>query len=458
MKLLYSLAFIGAFTLLTSCDDFLDTVPKGQTIPTTVADYGNIMKDISLSGSYDALPYFCSDDVLVPDEQVNLSGPSHKAYFWMENFYLQEEADPNWNDTYSKIYTVNVVINNIMEATEGSQEDKNRIMAEAKIFRAYYFWYLQSLYAPAYDAQTATTDLSVPLPTEPNLEAKLSRSTVGQVTAQILSDLEDIAESLPIKGSNNYKPTRAAAYAMRARMFFYMRQYDEAAAEAEKALALNNQLDDMREWSFTDDIPSETVNGKPQDISSLQKIWYHAVNGNGALRMVVLDNELLSLYKQNEKDLRFKFWFATGNADGPFYDENTYCYLQQTPNHNIGVPEMMLIKAEAMARKNDTKALDILNELRKYRFKDEDYTALTTADGESLLDIVLAERRRELALSGLRWFDMKRLGKEGIYTQTLTRTTPNGETHTLSPGSNRYLFPIPPEVIAKNSNIVQNPR
>lgn len=458
MKHLYQLGLGLLIALCASCDDFLDTVPKGKVIPTTVSDYGNIMKDISLSGSYDALPYFCSDDVFVPDEQINLGGPSHKAYFWMEHFYRQDEADKNWNDTYSKIYTVNVVINNIMGATEGSQEDKERIMAEAKIFRAYYYWYLQQLYAAAYDAETAATDLSVPMPLEPNLEAKLSRVTVEQVSAQILSDLEGIAEQLPVMGSNPYKPNRAAAYAMRARALFFMREYDKAAAEADQALKLNSQLDDMREWSFTDDIPSVTVNGMPQPISSAEKIWYHNVNGSGALRMTVVPEDLLALYKQNEKDLRLKFWFSTEDKNGFFYDENTYCYLQQTPNHNIGVPEMMLIKAEALARKNDAKALDILNELRKYRFQDADYTELTPQDGKNLLEIVLAERRRELALSGLRWFDMKRLIKDGLYTQTLTRVTPDGETHTLSPTSNRYLFPIPLEVIAKNGNIVQNPR
>lgn len=174
---------------------------------------------------------------------------------------------------------------------------------------------------------------------------------------------------------------------------------------------------------------------------------------------MAIGEDLLELYKQNEKDLRFKFWFSNVDNKGEyFYDENTYCYIQTTPNYNIGVPEMMLIKAEALARKNDSQALDILNELRKYRFTEEDYTMLTKDADKSLLDIVLEERRRELVLSGLRWFDMKRLVNEGIYTKTLTRTTPDGTVHTLAPGSNRYLFPIPQSIINKNSNIVQNPR
>lgn len=460
MKRIKNLFFlVGTMALFSSCSDFLDTLPKGKVIPTTVDDYGNLMKDMTLSNSYDALPYYCSDDLMIPSRAVNMASSSNKAYFWLESFYLPNEDDKNWNDAYNHLFTINVVLENIGTATGGTEADKNRIVAEAKIFRAYYYWYLQSLYAPAYNAATAATDLSVPLVTEPNLEAKHSRATVEQITAQILSDLEGIDQALPILGSNNYKPTRAAAYAMRARMFFYMGRYDEAATEAEKALELNSQLEDMREWSFPTEFPSGSINGKPTDITSPQKIWYHGVNGSGALRQMAIGEDLLALYRQNDKDLRFKFWFSNVDNKGEFvYDEETYCYIQTTPNYNIGVPEMMLIKAEALARKNNAEALDILNELRKYRFTEEDYTPLTEADGSSLLDIVLAERRRELALSGLRWFDMKRLANEGIYTQTLTRTSPDGTVHTLAPGSNRYLFPIPQSIINRNGNIVQNPR
>ena len=452
-------ALAGALMLFSSCNDFLDTLPKGKVIPTTVEDFGNLMKDMTLSTAYDGLPYYCSDDVLIPNRSINMSNATNKAYFWLESFYLDSEDDQNWNDTYNHLFTINVVLENIEGATGGTEEERRRIAAEAKIFRAYNYWYLQSLYGPAYNAATASTDLSVPLVTEPNLEAKHSRATVEQVTAQILKDLEGIEQDLPIMGSNNYKPTRAAAYAMKARVLFYLGRYDEAGKEAEKALELNNKIDDMRKWSFPTEFPSGSINGKPTDITSLQKIWYHSVNGSGALSQVAIGEGLLELYKKNDKDLRFKFWFSNVDNKGEFfYDENTYCYIQTTPNYNIGVPEMMLIKAEALARQNDPAALDILNELRKYRFTEEDYTALTAEDGNSLLEIVLEERRRELALSGLRWFDMKRLVQDGIYTQTLTRTSPDGETHTLAPGSNRYLFPIPQSVILQNGNIVQNPR
>ncbi len=70
-----------------------------------------------------------------------------------------------------------------------------------------------------------------------------------------------------------------------------------------------------------------------------------------------------------------------------------------------------------------------------------DYQPLIAADGESLLDIVLKERRRELCLNSLRWLDMKRLAAEGKYTKTLTRTL-NDKTYTLEPNSKLYVFPF----------------
>ena len=76
---------------------------------------------------------------------------------------------------------------------------------------------------------------------------------------------------------------------------------------------------------------------------------------------------------------------------------------------------------------------------------------------DKLLKVVLEERQRELAFNGVRFFDMKRLAKEGIYTRTLTRQF-EGTVYTLEPNSNRYMLPIAAKVRLLNTNIVQNPR
>lgn len=444
------MAVAATALLAVSCDDFIDTVPKGKVIPTTVEDFKGIVIDVTASSVAYPMANVCSDDVFYTSPNPNTS--TGKAYFWMEDFYKENEKDNAWNTTYEWMYKMNVVIDNIMGATEGTPEEKKAIMAEAKCWRAYYNWYLQSLYATG----TAVTDLSVPLVQHPDLEAKHSRATVQQVTDAIWSDLQDADNLLPEDAANHYRPNKAAVYALKARIYFYMGEYDKAAEQADLALAKNNALNDMRTWSFRDETkPYVGIENKPLNYyESPEKIWYQSTGFNSMITSYCISTDLQAMY--DASDLRFKFWFTNRDRRGELWEDGYYRYLQEL-DYSFTVPEMMLIQAEALARKNNTEALDILNDLRTMRFLPEDYMPLTQADGPDLLSIVLAERRRELALSGLRWLDMKRLAKERRYTTTVTRTL-DGVDYKLEPNSKLYVFPIPLQVLSLNPNMAPNDR
>lgn len=439
---------------LTACSDFTETTPKGKVIPTSTEDFKMMAMDVTNSSTAYPLANVCSDDVF-SDDQNGIDNTS-KAYYWMEDFYKENESDEAWNTTYGRIYIMNVVISNIMGSTEGTEAEKKAVMAEAKVWRAYYYWYLQSLYAKDYNESTANTDLSVPLSLTPDLEAELPRATVAEVTNQIWSDLEGAEDILPEVSTNNYRPTKGAVYALKARILFYEHKYDEAAEQAKLALQTNNELQDLRTWSFKNESkPSSGINGRPTNYyQSPEKIWYMSNGFPSIITSFCISDDLQSLYE--EGDLRFKFYFSNIDRRGNLWEDGRYRYLQNL-DYNFGVPEMMLIEAEALARKNDSKSLDILNELRQKRFSDADYHPLTAADGESLLDLVLKERRRELCLNGLRWLDMKRLGAEGKYTTTLTRTLED-KTYTLEPNSKLYVFPIPLQVLSLNKKVEPNDR
>ncbi len=134
--------------------------------------------------------------------------------------------------------------------------------------------------------------------------------------------------------------------------------------------------------------------------------------------------------------------------------------LDATGGTSIGldVPEVMLTKAECLARTGKTsEAMEVLNTLRKKRFAPADYQDLSAANADDALQIVLDERRRELMSRWIRFFDQKRLNKEARFAKTVTRVF-LGETFTLEPNSNRYVFPIATNYINLNPEIVQNPR
>lgn len=240
-------------------------------------------------------------------------------------------------------------------------------------------------------------------------------------------------------------------------MNLFFGNYDAALENAEEALKFNSKLLDYDTLYFYDESnPYEGVANRPLPEYSPELIMYRSASYSSILSSHLMSPELLEIF-DTEIDLRYKLNFTTLKWDGTPSEEPYPNIISWDVDYSIGVPEMMLIKAECLARKNDPGALDVLNMLRKKRIAADKYTDLPRVSGDKLLQVVLEERQRELAFNGVRFFDMKRLAKEGIYTRTLTRRF--GETtYTLEPNSNRYMFPIAAKVRLLNNNIVQNPR
>ena len=119
---------------------------------------------------------------------------------------------------------------------------------------------------------------------------------------------------------------------------------------------------------------------------------------------------------------------------------------------------MKLIIAEAAARSGDlTTALQQLDDIRTNRIQASSYVKFQSNNQASVLQAVLGERSNELPFSGLRWFDMRRLDKEGKMN-TVYRYDANGNViATLAPHSPRYTLQIPIQVLAFNPNMQQNP-
>lgn len=459
-----SLKYIAAIALLfgvSSCADFLDVIPKGKVIPKTTEDYDGMVKDPSHVSGIQPLPDVSGDNVEMPESYITgaLNSSNGRAYLWMPAFFKDTEDDSGWVKPYAAIFTMNIVIERVMDSEGGTAETKNRVMAEAKINRAYYHWTILNQYAGAYDKNTASKDLGAPVMLKSDLEVKAVRATVERTLAAILDDLNIDPMWLPTTGEpgNKYRITRQALHAFKARVHFYMYNYDLAAEEATKALAINDKLEDFNTYSFKDPLkPTSGVNNMSVYIDSPEVLMYRGSSFGSMSSMFNISAHLESVYNMYPGDLRLTFGYSDIARDGkPTDDGKKRCIREFNPL--IGVPEMMLIKAEALARKGDANALNLVNDLRKKRVATADYTDVTASGKDALLKIVLEERERELAYSGLRWFDMKRLGKEGIYTTTLTRTS-GTTTRTLVPNSPLYAFPISPKITAINNGLIQNPR
>ena len=139
-----------------------------------------------------------------------------------------------------------------------------------------------------------------------------------------------------------------------------------------------------------------------------------------------------------------------------FYGETCYI-LYAYQNVGFSSVENMLIAAECEARVGSKdNAMSYVNKLRDNRIKNN--VALTATDKDEALRIVLDERRREFAFTGFhRLIDLKRLNYEDKFKKTVTHTA-DGETFTLAPNDNRYIFPINQMILNYNPGMPQYER
>ncbi|MEQ7798953.1 RagB/SusD family nutrient uptake outer membrane protein [Pedobacter sp. ASV1-7] len=454
----YSLLIV-AMMVFASCEKFLDVKPKKKFIPEFIQDYEDLSSNPSYSTNSNAFLEELSDNIYLSDAQVKSSfaRATTKGYKWLPEFYLSTETDTGWDPMYNNIFNANVIIEEVSKLKDGTEKQRMEVLGDAYFNRAYAYWNLVNEYAKDYDAKTAETDLGIPLIVIPDLEAKPTRATVAAVYGLILQDLLKAKDQLPDEAKNLYRNNKTAAFALLARVYQSMDNYPEAKKYANMALALKSTLFDYSTMSFINPaIPLTGINNKPVINKHPEMISYKETGFGTILTNHAISQDFFDLL--GEKDLRYVFNFTTLDRKGNPNPDLARLYIPSALNYNIGVPEMMLISAEAEARAQQiAPALQLLNDLRKKRFYSADYKDLTAATPDEALKLVIDERRRELFGKGLRWFDMKRLDSDNRFRKSYVRANTDG-IYKLEAGSNIFVQQIPGNVRLLNPGIIPNPR
>ncbi|SEW34468.1 SusD family protein [Chitinophaga sp. YR573] len=444
--------------LTAGCSKYTDIKTQGSLIPKQTINYRYLLNGTSTFEGGGQLPDIATADVNITDsiQQASITGNSYYTFFkncynWQSPIYATAvDRDQDWDTYYGRIYNCNTIIAEVPSSTGSTDSVKNELIAEALVHRADAYLNLVNEYAKPYNASTASSDLGVPLLLTPSLDAKLDRATVATVYNRLEADLKSALIALPKVTAFNTLPGKAAAYSLLARLYLFMGNYTSAGSYADSALLLKSGLNDLGTISS---YPTKLQN--PEIIFG--KIAYTSVAYSPTT--LRLGDELLNLL--GTTDMRYVLFTADaatnlGNGyTGRFFalERSTY----QTRNIGTSVPEMMLIKAESLARSGSAgSAIDIVNQLRSKRFKAADYVALTATDANDALVQVINERRREFFCRHLPWYDQRRLKNDPLFSRTYTRTW-QGITYTLDPNSNRYVFPIGQYYIGYNPEIVQNP-
>ena len=369
-----------------------------------------------------------------------------------------------WNANYVGVFRANKAIERIPEV-DAETAVKNRLVAEAKFLRALYYYSLVIRFnGLPLVTSTATEDYTA-----------IPRSSARETWEFIESDLLEAIAYLPdsYQGADVGRATKGSARGLLGRVYLFMQEWQKAADVYSDIIGsniyrlmddfgdnfLNKEGDNLPESLFEVQFATGTgstaqafqLHGwiRPRDVPGL------AWGGNGFCPPT---QSLADAFEPG--DVRRKFtvmvegdevfgetylssWSPTGHNPRKYVYGAEVIHTEADANYKIiRYSDVLLGYAEAVFNGASGKAsisgLEALNRVRR-RAELADIPALT-------FNAIVQERRVELALEGMRFFDLVRWG---IAKQVL------GDLG-FDENHDEYM-PIPLSEILKNPDLEQNP-
>ncbi|ANQ51654.2 RagB/SusD family nutrient uptake outer membrane protein [Flammeovirga sp. MY04] len=507
---------------LTSCEKFLDQPVLGTQ---TQDNYYKTASECeaSINGCYQSLfgesggwwpiaAFYVATDMASDDLWMGNTSQD-PATFLRTAHYMNPKYDAViqafWEHRYKGIQRTNTALSGISGSPMQNEDDKKRMLAEAKFLRAFFHFDLLINFGdiPIMD--------KVYLPEE--VQGK-SRDKIEDVYAFIEKDLEEAIEFLPLRSeydlSQRGKATKGAAMAYLGKVYLFQQKYVEAKDMFMKVinsgeyglladfsqvwnLHYDNSIEGIFEGQFMEDtqyrlgtqIP--VLTGSRDDsgwswglpTSNLEKAFLDEGDMERLKWSIVKDGEdvpgdddqdALPISPGSHKSARInrKFYIPQVDRNMP-YNNPTHAL-----NHRfMRYADVLLMCAEASYHSGDEGTAKLyLNQVRQRVYLDD-----VTASGTELRDAIRKERRLELAMEFHRLEDIRRwdddngkkaicniMGPNGSFVKYNTETSEDKyERDNQIESSNKgtffqenrdLLFPIPYiEIQISNGAIQQNP-
>ena len=229
--IIYLATMLLAAMTFTGCYD-LETYPGDKVNEGTFYKTGDHTHQ-GLMGIYGMLPLneaygyqFCFD---------HLGDIAYGYNYYMMFLATYTDRDgtiqAHWQTFYDGIHRVNTFIRSV-KGMRGiiTDEQINEYVAEAKFLRAMFYFSLTDLFGgvPYYDESTNVN--------EEFMNLKQPRSSLEEVRAHILEDLDEAIKYLPVEhaASEYGRATKGAAYALRGKVHLYDKEWQSAINDFEE--------------------------------------------------------------------------------------------------------------------------------------------------------------------------------------------------------------------------------
>ncbi len=448
---------------LCSCDDYLSNVPKGQRIPTTLNDFSVMLADEYTNCREDVTQALVLlNDRYVSDGYLSYYELWNANYFWNENadrIAMNKSDETTYYNGYAGISTANLIIENAPTATEATDAERGQVIAQAKILRAMKYFTLVNYYAKTYNAATAATDGGVPLITSAEVGATYTQPSVQEIYDFIVQDISEALPALPERALNVLYADKATAYALAARVYLQMGNYQEALASAGEALKRNDRLFDWVAF-YNDNAAVLSVPDVYQSITSPMGFDYEEnyifCHGNNSYsgNDLQMREDRGNRFEQGDAHFMSR-WKIRTMAGATYYNPNMGGYFNRG---GLTTTEVYLIQAECLARTgNVAGAMDVLNTVRQKRILPEYYQPLAASSADEAIDMIIKVKGDALVQTIIPFCDARRLNLEPAHARTLTKVE-NGQQYTLSPSSHMWVMPFPMGAVKNSGNgtVTQN--
>jgi hypothetical protein len=525
MKKIYLLILASVLTC-SSCSDFLEEVPRDEMssnqffsqpahahnavnslyrngapqIFNSAASYGGsrAMLGNYMSGFFDN-EYKGQEPHVQHSQQLTLNGNN-----------LADYLGNIWADLYRGIARANNAIKYIPTTPGLPDNESKKLLAEAKFFRAYAYYYLVRMYGP------------VPLVTEPYEsldELYVERAPIKEIYDLITADLEFAVEegglSKASMAGNGNRITEGTAATLLAEVYLTMsgyplqeNRYADAAAMAKRvinsgpySLTQHNRDDngnvDLSNSAYNklrkaDVTPNEYIyfieytvgiahNNYPVytlPVAMASEVAYGITNGaylpvpeflwgydkENDLRVQEKQYFHSSLTKPNGSTLNFR------TAPYMWYDDNAIFETAASGKDIVvySYADVLLIAAEAIAKSEGVtgEAVNYLAQVKDRAYWKKDISEikieLSGLSADQFVEQVWSERYRELVFEFSLWFDIQRTRKFPVtsensngqisYVNVVGQTNQWGRTIE----EKHLLFPLPVTELQRNPSLGGN--
>ena len=504
------LIIVGVFSF-TSCEDNLDIE---QHSVSSIDSYYQIDSEAEegITACYTALRtihtgFGCLQQVenLLSDNNWTGGGNHYDGTFYMLGDYTFDAAYGSlsslYNNFYALVYRSNVVIENVT----GESAVMQRAVAEAKVFRAYAYFYLTTLWGtpPLVDHTLEESEYMQANSSTADLWAFIEKDLMEAINGDALSQKSS-------KDDVTYRITKQYAQALLGKAYIFQEKYSEAASMldnvinsdlyglhddlsnmgtplgnmTEESIFEVNNLNDMSQRGTNNNIRWTAMGLRGEKYSyttanifatstwgfevptkdlydafvSVEGVDGYRLNNSIKTRQQMIDqfgvNNIMEI-TDNEGYYNYKYRILKDLWAGYFYANNTRI---------MKFNEVLLLAAEAYLQSGDAgKATEYINLIRTR-------AQASTISGTVTMDEIKTESRLELYFEGQRYENLIRWGDAASVLATKGQQNPALQTdgsitwQSYNEASEcgfktgkHELFPFPDTEMSVNPNMVQNP-